>query len=175
MENILNANSKEALMQALGDRYGRKKSSLYDWLKLCGISALKRDGNYSFSEGDQAKLDRLNEWVNGGNKPIEFPERVQTTAIALSEEDRIEQATTQMNFNFDGQPDAIAALIRAAQEQAAGVSIAKNLLTAQFLGNPDQLPEDLREQVKQSQTAIAPKSKSPIEYASQFMEMATAA
>jgi hypothetical protein len=118
----------------------------------------------------------LNEWVNRGNKPLDFPERVQTTAIAVTDnEDGLERATTQVNFNFDGQPDAIAALIRAAQEQAAGVSIAKNLLTAQFLGNPDQLPEDLREQVKQSQTAIAPKSKSPIEYANQFIQMVTAA
>ncbi|WP_223280355.1 hypothetical protein [Nostoc sp. PA-18-2419] len=46
--------------------------------------------------------------------------------------------------------EAIAALVRSAQGKAAGFIIAENMLTKQYLKNPDTLPEELRKKIKES-------------------------
>lgn len=56
----LTANSKADLVEALGTRYGRGKSSLYEWLGKLEISTPKQDGMYIISSDDLAKLDNLN-------------------------------------------------------------------------------------------------------------------
>jgi hypothetical protein len=66
----------------------------------------------------------------------------------------------------------IAELIRAVQNQAAGILIARNLLTAEILKNPQPLPADLQAQVEQSKVAIAPKPQNPLVVASQWITKA---
>jgi hypothetical protein len=67
-----------------------------------------------------------------------------------------------------------AELIRAAQNQAAGILIAQNLLTAEMLKNPQHLPEDLLAQVEQSKVAIAPKPQNPLVIAGEWITKAKA-
>lgn len=170
---MITGHNKDALMQALGDRYNRKKSALYEWFRLCGITAIKSGNDYTISPEDVEKLDRLNEWINNGNRPIEFPERVETSAITTVEESSLEE--TSIPLETESIPDDFTQLIRASQEKGAGVLIAQNLLAKQFADNPNLLPHDLLQQVRESEQAIAPKSQSPREYANRFMNLMTAA
>ena len=171
METTITGNSKEALMTALGERYGRKKSCLYDWLKMLNITAVKRDGIYTFSTEDLAQLDRLNEWVASGNKALDFPEKPTVTAITPVENQAIQETAIPLETTANN--DDFQQLIRSGQEKGAGLLIAQNLLAQQFAANPEMLPPDLLQQVRESEQAIAPKSKSPMEYANRFMSMAT--
>jgi hypothetical protein len=168
MENPT-ANAKDELIKLLEGRYARKKSALYEWFKICGVNSIKRDGLHCFEEEDLAKLDRLNEWVNNGNKPIDFPERVEISAITTVEESRIEEHS--MPIQSESIPDDFTQLIRVSQEKGAGLLIAQNLLAKQFADNPNLLPPDLLKQVKETEQAIAPKSQSPKDYANRFMQL----
>lgn len=165
----LTANTKDELIKLLEERYGRKKSSLYEWFKICDLNSVKRDGLHCFEEEDLGKLDRLNEWVINGNKPIDFPERANISAITTVENQSIEEHSTPLQS--ESIPDDFAQLIRASQQKGAGVLIAQNLLAKQFVDNPNLLPHDLLQEVRESEKAIAPKSQSPKEYANRFMQL----
>ena len=171
MELTITGNSKEALMTALGQRYGKKKSCLYDWLKMLNIAAMKQEGIYTFSPEDLAKLDRLNEWVASGNKALDFPEKANITAITPVENQAIQE--TAIPLETAAPNDDFGQLIRIGQEKGAGLLIAQNLLAQQFAANPEMLPPDLLQQVRESEQAIAPKSRNPMEYANRFMSLAT--
>lgn len=168
----LTASSKADLVELLGNRYGRKKSSIYEWFNRLNTSTPKQDGNYIISSEDLARLDNLNEWITAGNKLVDYPEIKNKSAIATVENQAIEEATVPLHG--EGVPNEFTQLIRAAQEKGAGLAIAQNLIAQQFASNPDLLPHDLRQQVKESEQAIAPKFTAQ-EYASRFMSMATAA
>lgn len=172
MEN-LSANSKANLVELIGKRYGRGKSSLYEWFNRLDISTPKQDGNYTISSDDLTRLDNLNQWISEGNKLIDYPEIKNKSAIATVENQAIEEATVPLQT--EGIPNEFTQLIRIGQEKGAGLLIAQNLLAQKFADNPELLPPDLLQQVRETEQAIAPKSQSPKEYASRFMSMATLA
>ncbi|TBR56367.1 hypothetical protein B4U84_30255, partial [Westiellopsis prolifica IICB1] len=76
-----------------------------------------------------------------------------TVAITVSEP---AQLTTEPEVikgarqHDNSETEAIASLVRSAQNKAAGVLIAENMLAQQFIENPDSLPEELRAKIKQS-------------------------
>lgn len=168
MEN-LTAPSKADLVELLGKRYGRGKSSLYEWFNRLDISTPKQDRNYIISSEDLTRLDNLNQWISEGNKLIDYPEIKNKSAIATVGNQAIEE--TAMPLQTEGVPDEFTQLIRAAQEKGAGLAIAQNFFAQKFASNPDLLPDDLRRQVRESEQAIAPKFTAQ-EYANLFMSMA---
>jgi hypothetical protein len=100
----------------------------------------------------------------------------------VTDEGELEQYGETINFDaLEGDEElGHAELIRAAQNQAAGILIAQNLLTAEILKNPQHLPADLQAQVEQSKVAIsqrsatrrAPKPQNPLVVASQWITKA---
>lgn len=172
METPITGQIKDDVIRQLGERYNRKKSSLYEWFRICGVTIHRVGSEYTIDNEDVAKLDRLNEWINNGNRPIEFPERVDSNAITTVEDSGIEEHSTPLETGSI--PDDFTQLIRVSQEKGAGLLIAQNLLAQQFAANPEMLPPDLLQQVKQTEQAIAPKSQSPKEYANRFIQLATA-
>jgi hypothetical protein len=159
-------NTKEEVTQFLMDRYGLGRSTILNRLKYLGMKVQSEDGQIFLDSDQLGELDHLNDWIQGGQKLADFPKRGQL----------VKQGANELAIpSIDLEPvggngeTALAQLVRTAQEQAAGITIAKNLLTAEFLKNPNQLPEDLREQVERSQGALAPKSRNPMEIAGEWM------
>ena len=74
-------------------------------------------------------------------------------AIALQQPQQLEAKpnyTTGQRQHQSSEMEAIAALVRSAQGKATGFIIAENMLTNQYIQNPDSLPEELREKIKES-------------------------
>ena len=84
---------------------------------------------------------------------------------ANNEGNQLSETVTDIEYTTANEGDQIKQLVRVAQEQAAGLLMAQNILAAQFKENPDLLPEDLRSQVKATEEAVAPKSIDPKQYA----------
>jgi hypothetical protein len=85
--------------------------------------------------------------------------------LAISESGSIDSASAKIEYTTAEEGNQINQLIRVAQEQAAGLLMAQNILAAQYKDNPDLLPEDLRSKVRATEEAVAPKSIDPEEYA----------
>jgi hypothetical protein len=163
MENTkeLLSESKGELIQKLNERYGIGKSVSYKRLEFLEISIRQSEGmNFLFSAEIQI-LDDLHEWIKQGKSMIHFPK---PGKLAISESGSIDSAIAKIEYTAE-EGNQINQLIRVAQEQAAGLLMAQNILAAQYKDNPDLLPEDLRSKVRATEEAVAPKSINPEEYA----------
>lgn len=162
--------TKGEIIELFQSRWAITRGTVFNRLKYLEVTFPRDNEGFYCLDSDLEELDNLDLHLKGGRNLSEFPKRGRLTTV----ESDLGFAAEEINFeDLEGDQDyAFAQLIRTAQEQAAGITIAKNLLTAQFLGNPTQLPEDLREQVEKSQVAIAPKSRNPLEIAGEFIRKA---
>jgi hypothetical protein len=160
-------NSKE-LIERLGERWSLGKASIYKRMEHVGVEISKHNGESFIYSNELATLDELNEWINNGNKLATFPK---PGALVQAEGAAIEQHAIELEPLEDGYQ--LRQLVRTAQEKAAGVMIAQNMLTAQFLQNPSALDPDLLAQVQNTEEAIAPKSVNPLQYASSLVRKFT--
>lgn len=169
MEFIIQGKTKAEVVELIGERYGNLgKTAIYNRLELLGIKIGKFEGISGLDEESLDKLDRLNQWIQDGNSSQDFPERVIETGIVHREESGIEETSIPIG---GGMPNELLAVIQAAQQKAAGVMMAQNILAQQMIDNPDLLPEYLKQQVEASNRAIAPKHQAK-EYMSQYLAMA---
>jgi hypothetical protein len=161
--------SKGELIEQMMELYSVSRSTVFNRLKYLGYSLNKVDGLFSLSDSQHTELDKLHQWINDGGKMADYPKPGQLVAM---EDHELDQYAQSINFDsLEGDEELRhAELIRAAQNQAAGILIAQNLLTAEFLKNPQQtLPHDLLAQVEQSKVAIAPKSQNPLAIAGEWI------
>ena len=170
MENTkeLLSESKGELIGKLNERYGIGKSVIYKRLEFAGISIRQSEGiSFLFSAEIQI-LDDLHEWIKQGKAMIHFP-KPGKGKLAISESGSIDSVADSIEYTTAEEGNQINQLIRAAQEQAAGLLMAQNILAAQFAAqfkdNPDLLPEDLRSKVRATEETVAPKSIDPGKYA----------
>ena len=168
MENTkeLLSESKGELIGKLNERYGIGKSVTYKRLEFLEISIRQCEGiSFLFSAEIQI-LDDLHEWIKQGKSMVHFPK---PGKLAISESGSLESATPSIEYTTAEEGNQINQLIRVAQEQAAGLLMAQNILAAQYAAqykdNPDLLPEDLRSKVRATEEAVAPKSIDPEKYA----------
>ena len=161
--------SKGDVVQELENVYQVARSTVFNRLKFLGYSLDKVDGLFSLSDEQCAELDKLHQWINDGGKLADYPKPSQLVTVSESE---IDPYTINLEDLEGDEELGYAELIRAAQNQAAGILIAENLLTAQMLKHPELLPEDLRKQVEQSKVAISPKPRSPLMIAGEWLTMA---
>ena len=159
-DNITSKSSKE-LIDKLIDRWGVGKASIYRRMDYMEIAIAKANGESYLNSRDLGQLDQLNEWITAGNTLASFPK---PGALVQAEGAGIDQHTVELDPVEEGHQ--FRQILRTAQEKAAGVLIAQNMLALQFMQNPDQLDADLQAQVKNTEEAIAPKSISPLQYAS---------
>ena len=165
MENTkeLLSESKGELIQKLNERYGIGKSVTYKRLEFLEISIRQSSEGINFLFSTEIRiLDDLHEWMKQGKSMIHFPK---PGKLAISESGSIESATPSIEYTTAEEGNQINQLIRVAQEQAAGLLMAQNILAAQYKDNPDLLPEDLRSKIRATEEAVAPKRINPEEYA----------
>jgi hypothetical protein len=88
------------------------------------------------------------------------------TTLARRERQEIATQEAEMLFLEEVEEgNQIQQLTRSAQEKAAGVLIAQNILAKQFQNNPQLLDDDLKKQVLATEEALAPKTIDPKQYA----------
>jgi hypothetical protein len=163
---LISTTSNE-LIGKLRERYAISKSAVYNRLKFLGIEITKENGNSFLLAKDLELLDELHEWIEAGNSTNNFP---RPGALIQSDASGIEPGSVPLGAGQTQIPTAedgnqIRVIVRSAQEKAAGLLMAQNILAAQFKDNPDMLDDDLRQQVKATEEAIAPKSLDPKQYA----------
>ena len=166
-KELVSRNSGE-LIEKLSERWGVTKAPIYKRLAYLGIEIEKKGGECFLFSRDLSQLDELNQWMKEGNSLASFPK---PGALVQSEAQEIEQHTIELDPVEDGHQ--LRQLVRSAQEKAAGVMMAQNMLTAQFMQNPNALDPDLLAQVQNTEEAIAPKSINPLQYATSLVSRFT--
>ena len=163
--------SKGDIIAELETLYSISRATVFNRLKYLGYRIRKYGESFKLTDEQLVQLDKLHDWINGGGRLADFPRPGELATIA---DDDLERYAQSINFeDLEGDDElSHAELIRAAQNQAAGILIAENLLTAQMLKHPHLLPADLLKQVEQSKVAIAPKPKNPLAVAGEWLTKA---
>ncbi|MBE9019471.1 hypothetical protein IQ272_25740 [Chroococcidiopsidales cyanobacterium LEGE 13417] len=170
---------------AIGDlqkKYSIGRDPLYARMNYLQMTTWKIDGKAYLDADQTAHMDRLHEHIRQTGKmkgyPIPSPsgpvelEPEETTAIV---EAAPQQISTQQGFvptgerSHSSEMEPMNQLVKNAQNKATGVLIAENMLAAEYIKNPDKLPEELREKIKQSSV---PPAVDPFAYASALMNFA---
>ncbi|PSB42685.1 hypothetical protein C7B80_26660 [Cyanosarcina cf. burmensis CCALA 770] len=166
----------------LREKYSIGRDPLYARMRYLRITTWKVSGKAYLDADQVAHMDGLHEHIQQTGRmegyPIPEPsgpvelEPEETTAIV---EAAPQQMSAQPNYSPAGgrahnsETEAIAAMVRNAQNKAAGMLIAENMLAQQFIQNPDKLPEELRAKINES---AAPPAVDPFAYASALMNFA---
>ncbi|MEB3831893.1 hypothetical protein [Phormidium sp. CCY1219] len=142
----------------LMDRYEIKKDAYYSRLKYLQIKS-KKDPETKEAYLEQPEvdlLDRLHDWINETGSMSGFKEEGGELAVVGNSE------ISQQQTNGKNSEEEIFAAVkgdrssqkilrrfdRSAQTSAAAALVeAKNILTGDYIANPDQLDEDLKNQV----------------------------
>jgi len=150
--------------EELQKRWRIQKDAYYGMLKFLEIKAY-RDKEGAWLDDEQvALLEALRSHIEQTGKMEGFG------ALVKSESSGIEQAAERLEVKADTpNQDQFRALVRSAQEYAAGMELAKYTLVQQIQQNPELLPEDLRSQVEEAKKLASPKSQSPQSIANQFV------
>ena len=172
IENINNSKSCAKIsLSELTEKYKVSRRQVNVRIKHLGITTRKIKGKAYLDADQVAQMDGLDEHIKatGGMKGYLVPEPSkpreeepeQTTAIAVSacehlydspnytekEERYLRQALPKQATN---QEQAIASLLQYAQEKAAGILIAENVLVQHYIENPELLPDDLKAKIAES-------------------------
>lgn len=140
-------------------RWGIKSAAFYERMKCLGLKAVKQ-GRKAFLNGEQlALLDKFDAHIKTTGTMDGFG------AIVAAETSELEEASQAVEVEAEAaQPELdqdFEAIVRSAQEHAAGSLIAKYMLSAEIQNRPELLPDELKSQVSAAQKKAAPKSQSP--------------
>jgi hypothetical protein len=156
--------SKISILE-LQEKYGIGRDPLYARMRYLQIKTWKVSGKAYLYADQVAHMDGLHEHIKAASRmdgyPVPPPSGPQdeqqpdntTSSITVQQP---QQLNTQPNYDSgqrqheSPEMEAIASLVRSAQGKAAGFIIAENMLTKQYIENPDSLPEELREKIKES-------------------------
>ncbi|MEH1853772.1 MAG: hypothetical protein V7L11_19350 [Nostoc sp.] len=148
----------------LQKKYGIGRDAFYARTRYLRITTWKI-GKKAYLDAEQIiQMDGLHDHIQATGKmdgypvpeasgPVEEQPLQPTVAITVSESAQLttEQEITKDTRQHDNsETEAIASLVRNAQNKATGVLIAENMLVQQFIQNPEQLPEELRTKIKDS-------------------------
>jgi hypothetical protein len=151
------------ITEILCTRYGIGKSSVYKRLKLLHLSVKREGGKFYLPATEVQLLDDLDNWIREGNTMETF---VKPGMLTNTEESAIDiEALKKILGDGSEEGTQIRELLRRAQEKAAGVLIAQNIIAAEYQNNPELLDEDLREQVEATEEILVSKPIDPKEYA----------
>ncbi|MHC5917059.1 MAG: hypothetical protein ACYTXE_40180 [Nostoc sp.] len=161
-ENVENF-SKISILE-LQKKYGIQRDSFYARTRYLRITTWKESGK-AYLDADQiAEMDGLHEHIQQTGRmqgypvpepsgPIEEDEQpaAATSSLAVTETQQITPTyAPKQKRSQSSQVDDTAAIVQSAQNRAAGTLIAENILARHFIENPELLPDNLKEQIKQS-------------------------
>jgi hypothetical protein len=164
--------SKISILE-LQKKYEIGRDPLYARMRYLQIKTWKIGKKAYLDAGQIVQMDSLHEHIKATGRmegyPVPEPSGPQdeqtdtpetTTAITTVSSANEIQETQQLDTKPDystgqrqhqnSEMEAIAALVRSAQGKAAGFIIAENILTKQYLENPDTLPEELKAKIEES-------------------------
>ncbi|MEG3440047.1 hypothetical protein V0288_23160 [Pannus brasiliensis CCIBt3594] len=167
-KELISANSEE-LIEKMKQRWNIGQSTVYERMKSLGVKKAKENGETFIYSDDLQRLDDYNEWLAAGNPAATFPGFEGAGALVQQEEQTLDRATIELDPIEVEPGQGFRQIVRTAKEKAAGTLIAQNLLTMQFLQDPESLDPDLLEQVRRSEEAIAPKSIDPRQFANSLI------
>lgn len=184
-DNNIDKSAFIALLE-LQEKYQIGRDPLYVRMRYLAITTWKIGGKAYLDEQQIAYMDELHEHIKtvgrmeGYTPPAPsgpVTEAKPSAAIQTVEESReIEVAVNSVNYSpqnnrahSSGENEAIASLIQSAQNKAAGVLIAENVLAQQFIQNPDALPPELKAKIKESSQMP---TVDPFAYAASLMNFA---
>lgn len=155
--------SKISILE-LQKKYGIQRDSFYARTRYLRITTWKESGK-AYLDADQiAEMDGLHEHIQQTGRmqgypvpepsgPIEEDEQpaAATSSLAVTETQQITPTyAPKQKRSQSSQVDDTAAIVQSAQNRAAGTLIAENILARHFIENPELLPDNLKEQIKQS-------------------------
>jgi len=189
-----NDNFSKISILELQKKYGIGRDSLYGRMRYLQITTWKIGKKAYLDAGQITRMDGLHDHIQATGKmegypipepsgPIEEqalqPTATQqeqppqpTAAITVSEPAPLttsQEVTKDARQHDSSEIEAIASLVRNAQNKATGLLIAENMLAQQFIQNPEQLPEELRTKIQQS---AAMPEVDPLEYANALVNFA---
>lgn len=163
-DNNINKSAKFSLLE-LQEKYQIGRDPLYVRMRYLSITTWKTGGKAYLDEQQVVYMDELHEHIKatGRMEGYEPPapsgpitEDKQSQIQTVEEESSIVESAPmnyspqQSRAHNSSENEAIASLIQSAQNKAAGVLIAENVLAQQFIQNPDKLPEELKAKIKES-------------------------
>ncbi|MHC5861329.1 hypothetical protein [Nostoc sp.] len=155
--------SKISILE-LQKKYGIQRDSFYARTRYLRITTWKESGK-AYLDADQiAEMDGLHEHIQQTGRmqgypvpepsgPIEEDEQpaAATSSLAVTETQQITPTyAPKQKRSQSSQVDDTAAIVQSAQNKAAGTLITENILARHFIENPELLPDNLKEQIKQS-------------------------
>lgn len=170
-QNLLSDSAGE-LTEKLKEKYGIEQAEIYKRLGKLKIKSHKENGKVWLDDEQLSKLDNLHQWIQekGSAKDYQFPEE---SGLAVAEQKGIATSDSEvMDADYaEGSPSADPfAMIRvAAQHMAAGEIMATKLMAADYRDNPDRLPDELQERIKQVERMTVPKPIDPMKYAQELI------
>jgi hypothetical protein len=156
--------SKISILE-LQKKYGIQRDSFYARTRYLRITTWKESGKAYLDAGQTAHMDGLHEHIQQNGRmqgypvpepsgPIEEEEQpaaATTSSLTVSETQQITPTyAPKQKRSQSSQVDDTAAIVQSAQNKAAGTLIAENILARHFIENPELLPDNLKEQIKQS-------------------------
>jgi hypothetical protein len=154
--------SKISILE-LQKKYGIQRDSFYARTRYLRITTWKEGGKAYLDAGQTAHMDALHEHIQQTGRmqgypvpepsgPIEEEEQpAATSSLTVSETQQITSTyAPKQKRSQSSQVDDTAAIVQSAQNKAAGTLIAENILARHFIENPDLLPDNLKERIKES-------------------------
>lgn len=150
----------------LQKKYGIGRDAFYGRTRYLRITTWKI-GKKGYLDAEQIMhMDGLHDHIQATGKmegfpipepsgPIEVEDEqpaTTTTTLAVAETQQIATPdyAPQEKRSHSTQVDDVMALVKSAQNKAAGLMIAENLLARQYLEAPELLPDELKQKIKES-------------------------
>ncbi|MGF1490385.1 MAG: hypothetical protein ACFBSE_25125 [Prochloraceae cyanobacterium] len=159
MNEYFVSNNSEELIEKIREHYNNEgkplsKSQAYKRLDKAGVKAHKENGRCWLDREQFLALEALEKHIKSGGSMDTFG------AMILQEQNKIENQDRSQELN-EIIPEEILLLDRRAQEKAAGILIAQNYITSDYLNNWQLLDEDLKKEVRETRIASYPQKIDP--------------
>lgn len=171
MDKHFTSNNSEELIEKIRNHYSSEgkalsKSQIYKRLDKAGVKAHKQNGKCWLDKEQFKALENLDKHIKSGGSMQSFG------AMVLQTKNDVEtqEFDKETEVNDEIIAEEILVLDRRAQEKAAGILIAENLITADYLKNYQLLDEDLRAEVEASKGSYFPKVVCPKNFAQTALE-----
>ncbi|MBD2060746.1 hypothetical protein NDI37_21880 [Funiculus sociatus GB2-A5] len=147
---------EELSIDQIKEIYGIKQAAAYKWRRYLTDRNIKPT---------QENLTALRDHISSTGGYSGFMEGGELATVENSL-----KTTPAQEAEFTGEGNAaITRMVHAAQNKATAILIAEQMLTKEFIDNPEALPEELQQKVKQAEAIATPKPVDPLQYAQELV------
>lgn len=165
---IKKENLQKIPLLELQQKYGIGRAPLYNRMTYLKMTTWKVSGKAYLDTEQVMEMDGLHEHIQSTGRmegypvpppsgPVDTSESTGVIAVVEPEESAPTRIKAEQNYTASQarqtpteELEPINKLIESAQGKAAGVIIAENVLARQYIQNPEFLPEELQQKIKES-------------------------